>query len=481
MAVIISILLSLLVIVGSIVAGIMFIVTLSRVASKVQPENRDLTPGSVWLLLVPLFNIVWIFIMNNRLSSSLHNEFEARGIATYVDRPTYGYGLWYGILTVFSLVMNLVFQASAGAAIMSAIETGELPAWYTAVQFIYIGAAGAGLVAWIAYWIAVSDYGKMLDGGDIAETFYANTSGWDRTVKIVGKYFFPIFLIVIGIAFLWKFLKHSMDVALPDQPGGLFLGGMFLTIGGIVALPIVQAKIGRKLALGMGIVFAAASAWLYYGLYSSIDQEIAYLDELERRTKGVAQSLKDIRSAQEAYASVNGHYTDNFDTLIQFVQEPLIAMPFKVGDALDDSIGGGRLEAYIEQGYVIKQDEVDSVAQMLGMTHDQLWSMIEAEQIVYKIRDTSYVSFYDENFADDVRRAKDLPLINLETLPYQPFDNVKFVMDTSSVEVSGLRRSTVRVKDPRPFGRENVNMKRDTLMFGSLTEAHTDGNWKQEE
>lgn len=481
MAVIITILVSLLVAIGALAAALMFIVTLSRVASKVQPENRDLSPGRVWLLLIPFFNLVWVFIMNSRLSSSLHNEFESRGIQTYVDRPTYSYGLWYGILAVFSVSMNIILQASAGIAIMSAIETGELPTWYTVVQFLSIGAAGAGLVSWVAYWIIVSDYGKMLDGGDLAETFYANTSGWDRTVKLVGKYFFPIFLIVIGLAFLWKFLKHSMDVALPDQPGGLFLGGMFLTIGGIVALPIVQAKIGRKLTLGLGVVFALASAWLYVGLYSSIDDEIAYQDELARRTKGVAQSLKDIRSAQEAYASVNGFYTDSFDTLIQFVQEPLIAMPFKVGDALDDSIGGGRLEAYIEQGYVIKQDEVDSVAQMLGMTHDQLWSMIEAEEIVYKIRDTSYVSFYDENFADDIRRAKELPLINLDSLPYQPFEGVKFTMDTSSVEVSGLQRSTICVKDPRPFGRENLNMKRDTLMFGSLLEAHTDGNWKQEE
>jgi hypothetical protein len=39
-----------------------------------------------------------------------------------------------------------------------------------------------------------------------------------------------------------------------------------------------------------------------------------------------------------------------------------------------------------------------------------------------------------------------------------------------------LTLSTVLVKDPTPFGREKV--KKDTLRFGSLTEAHTDGNWR---
>jgi len=51
------------------------------------------------------------------------------------------------------------------------------------------------------------------------------------------------------------------------------------------------------------------------------------------------------------------------------------------------------------------------------------------------------------------------------------------LIDTTYVDQSGLRVSAIKVQDPTPFGRANV--KKDTLRFGSLDEAHTDGNWRQ--
>jgi dTDP-glucose pyrophosphorylase len=51
------------------------------------------------------------------------------------------------------------------------------------------------------------------------------------------------------------------------------------------------------------------------------------------------------------------------------------------------------------------------------------------------------------------------------------------MIDTTYVNQSGLRVSAIKVQDPTPFGRANV--KKDTLRFGSLVEAHTDGNWRQ--
>jgi hypothetical protein len=53
----------------------------------------------------------------------------------------------------------------------------------------------------------------------------------------------------------------------------------------------------------------------------------------------------------------------------------------------------------------------------------------------------------------------------------------RFRIDTTFVNQSGLRVSAIKVQDPTPFGKPNV--KKDTLRFGSLDEAHTDGNWRQ--
>jgi hypothetical protein len=69
-----------------------------------------------------------------------------------------------------------------------------------------------------------------------------------------------------------------------------------------------------------------------------------------------------------------------------------------------------------------------------------------------------------------------LPRVQVDKLWFNPLTGERFLLETDSTETGGLTLSTVLVKDPTPFGREKV--KKDTLRFGSLTEAHTDGNWR---
>jgi hypothetical protein len=61
-------------------------------------------------------------------------------------------------------------------------------------------------------------------------------------------------------------------------------------------------------------------------------------------------------------------------------------------------------------------------------------------------------------------------------MPFNPNTGERFKMKVGVVEVGGLWLPTILVQDPTPFGREKV--KKDTLRFGSTTEAHTDGNWR---
>lgn len=49
------------VLVGLIVA-IFYILTLSRALQKCSPQLRTMKPGMVWLLLIPLFNVLWQFL-----------------------------------------------------------------------------------------------------------------------------------------------------------------------------------------------------------------------------------------------------------------------------------------------------------------------------------------------------------------------------------------------------------------------------------
>ncbi|WP_306640015.1 hypothetical protein [Sanyastnella coralliicola] len=290
--------------------------------------------------------------------------------------------------------------------------------------------------------------------------------------KTLGKYVITVILVAFGIIFLIKFLSGN---ELESQPTYMLVASLVLIAAGIiVAPPVLERFSGNagKILAGVGLLLVA---YLGYSVWYTVDEEIAFQEKKKAIDAKVVQRLKDIRSAEEAYLEYNGKFTDNFDTLVAWVQEPVIPIRFKMG-TFHDSIGGGAESAYRELGLILKRDEVDSVALSLGMSPDELREQIGNDQTAYKVIDTLYTSFYAENFAPEVRKSKKLPPVSLDSLPISPSEGKQFLIATGTVEQSGLDKPTILVMDPTPFDREKV--KKDTLRFGSLTEPITDGNWK---
>jgi hypothetical protein len=93
----------------------------------------------VWLILVPLFNLVWHFLLIGHIARSLHNEFEARGIPIAEAEPAKGIGLAMCILNAISIIPLLNFVT-----------------------------VPAGLVCWIIYWVKVAEYSRKL----VAPSYY---------------------------------------------------------------------------------------------------------------------------------------------------------------------------------------------------------------------------------------------------------------------------------------------------------------------
>ena len=58
-------------------AGICYMLYISLQA--VPPEHRKMPPGQVWLLLIPLFNLVWNFFVFQRIPESYQSFFHSRG------------------------------------------------------------------------------------------------------------------------------------------------------------------------------------------------------------------------------------------------------------------------------------------------------------------------------------------------------------------------------------------------------------------
>ncbi len=113
---------------------VFFILTLQKALNRCSIENRAMSPGLLWLLLIPLFNLVWNFYVVINLSESLHKEFQKRGILAE-PYPGKSIGMAFSILSACSLI--------------------PLINMFTGI---------ASLVCWIIYWMKIAGYSKQLAG-----------------------------------------------------------------------------------------------------------------------------------------------------------------------------------------------------------------------------------------------------------------------------------------------------------------------------
>jgi hypothetical protein len=291
----------------------------------------------------------------------------------------------------------------------------------------------------------------------------------DTFFREINKYVITIILVAFGLLFLNKYASGD---ELESQPDGMLWASIALIAVGLMAMPVVLQRLNRMVYLGLGVLGTAASLYLAWAVFYSVDEEIQFLQTKEEVQAITVQRLKDIRDVQEAFHDIHGFYAADFDALAEFVKEPVLPVKYSMGsfhDTLPEATS-------IEEGYVLLRSEVAAMAEELGKDESAFLDEIVNDLTPYKVRDTLYTSFWAENFAPEKRKEKRLPALSLDSLWFNPLTGVRFFIATDSVDVGGVVQSTVLVKDLTPFGRDKV--KKDTLQFGSLTEAHTDGNWR---
>ncbi|MDA0912713.1 MAG: hypothetical protein O2818_02735 [Bacteroidetes bacterium] len=287
--------------------------------------------------------------------------------------------------------------------------------------------------------------------------------------KEFNKYVVSVLLFAAGLGFFIKYLGGD-DVE--SQPKAMLVASLALIFVAIIALPVVLEKLSGMIYRVLTIVGSIAAIWLGYEVFYSVDEEIEFREKKARVDAQTIQALKDIRDAQDAYLEINGFFCNNFDTLQAFLYAEVIPVSFNMG-SFNDTLPE---DASREMGLVLTRAELPQKAAELGLTEDEFVDLISMDSTTYKVRDVIYTSFYAENFDPEVRSAKKLPRVSVDSLWFNPLSGERFMLETSTTDVGGVNMSTILVKDPTPFGREKV--KKDTLRFGSLTDAHTDGNWR---
>lgn len=181
------------------------------------------------------------------------------------------------------------------------------------------------------------------------------------------------------------------------------------------------------------IALLAIIIFLGYMIYESIMKPIRFNKARSVRETSVIQRLKEIRTAQLAYKSVNARYASTFDSLIMFIK-------------------GGKFPLVIKIG-----NPDDSTAKI--------------------IRDTIYINVIDSLYKGDLAKVDSLPFV-----PYgegNKFDFAAGVVDKGNVKVGVFEVKSNKHIYLNGLNEDYINSdKIKDLTVGSMTEPITDGNWE---
>lgn len=219
-------------------------------------------------------------------------------------------------------------------------------------------------------------------------------------------------------------------------------------------------------------VLLVAIVGLVYVFYSSIMEPINFNKERSRRETVAIQRLKDIRTLQVAYKSVNGKFTSTVDSLKNFYETGEMAVVMQIGSA-DDSLAMAHTDAIKKANRKI--------------TNQELYKR-------YLAGDKNLVFSIEHKLAVKDTLFNDRPDFCIDSLKYIPFSGgIPVTMEAVTKQVSGVQvplfeakmayRDLLKGLDNQL--RINLDAERrdqnryEGLQVGSITAPNNNaGNWE---
>jgi hypothetical protein len=114
---------------------IVYLWTIQGTLTEINPENRRIKTEHIWLMLIPVFNLYWLFVLVTRVSDSIRAEYEDRGLRLREKRPAYYSGILMSVFLLFTPIPKI--------------------GWFFVLPAI---------VCWLAHWVRVTVYRSKLTG-----------------------------------------------------------------------------------------------------------------------------------------------------------------------------------------------------------------------------------------------------------------------------------------------------------------------------
>ena len=187
---------------------------------------------------------------------------------------------------------------------------------------------------------------------------------------------------------------------------------------------------------------------LAYFVYNSINSEVEFQQVAKVRIAENVQKLKDLRQVQIAYKKVNNNYSNNFESLIDFLENDSMA-----------------------------------IVKAIGETPDTLTD-VQALDLGIISRDTSYVlakeTVFDETYLSSRNAQFSLDLSALTNVPHsdQNYSVDAGMVEKGKVVVQVFEISTTYAAVFSGLDAENKSFELGNLLkVGSMDEASLNGNW----
>lgn len=205
--------------------------------------------------------------------------------------------------------------------------------------------------------------------------------------------------------------------------------------------------------LGIQIVLWIASIFFAYKIYDSINGPIKFNQTKNERYAKVIDRLKDIRKAQIAHKDVKGIFSNNFDSLVKFVDEGIFTLIEK------------RDSSYLE--------------------YDRTYRIDMLREVIV-IDTLGTVPVKDSLFRDSNRYK------NIAFIPIEGVQDSMFKISAEVINKNGYKVPVFEVKvskniilfdqDADLVKQENETVSVDgvngsEIVLGSLSNVSTNGNW----
>lgn len=259
-------------------------------------------------------------------------------------------------------------------------------------------------------------------------------------------------------------------------------------------------------------VLFGISIFLGYYLYSGVQKTVDDRKMIETRENAVIEKLKMIREAQIVFQEVNGRYTSNWDSLLNFVKNGQVAIVERREEIIQKEYGGEEVIVHVDTlGFTPARERIFKETFNVNAADNGVFmgfKIKEGERAVknqrgYSLKIGDKISeppFTEDGFVssmadiqvgDPVNKGQILmsiwdykfnPDVDLNRIAYKPGSETKFEIFVGKVDRGGIMVDVIEVRDPspdNPFRSEaNEAKNRKPLRFGSRTDVSTSGNWE---